>query len=111
VTLVASRAHLSPMYVGMAIRALLADIGKYGTGVALCARDALMHAAEGKACLVVIELRHIADRFPSRKRVTVLARYDQRAMWATGGRCAIRLVLRGLRTLHRQQSGYEHYGR
>jgi hypothetical protein len=67
-------AELTAMNVGVAVRAVLADIGKDRARVALGAVDLLMHSAYRKSRAVVIELRDGADGRPTGVGVTVFAR-------------------------------------
>lgn len=95
VTLLAGRAKLTLVNVSMAIRAFLANVGEHRFGMALGTSNTLVHAAQGKARLVVIELRNIADGLPSAHGVAVLAGNIQRAVRAPraarGGTSASRL--------------------
>ena len=72
--LIASRAKLPAVNVGVAIRALHPDVRKNQIRVALPAADFLVHTPQRILRLVVIKLGHVADRFPARKRVAVLTR-------------------------------------
>lgn len=91
VALFASSAELPLVNVGVAVGALLSHVREHWFGVALCAGDSLVHAAQRKARLVVIELRQAADGFPSAQRVAVLARHIQRAVRAPRAAVARRL--------------------
>jgi hypothetical protein len=71
--LFAGRSKLTLVDIGMAIGALLAYVCEYRLGVALRATDPLVHSAQRKSGLVVVELRNIADRLPSAQGVAVLA--------------------------------------
>ena len=86
VTLVALRAHLAPVNVGVAIGALFPDVSKYRLDMALGAGDTFVHAAQRVTRAVVIELGNVADRLPSAEGVAVLARDGQRAVRAARGR-------------------------
>ncbi len=93
VTLGAIGAHLAAVNIGVAIRAILADICKDRLDVALGARNFLVHAAQRIFRLVVIELGNSADGAPTSGGVTVFTRDAQRAVRIPGG-----LVLgRGIR--------------
>jgi hypothetical protein len=83
--LLAIRAHLAPVNVGVAIRALFADVRKDRFGVALNAAHAFVHATQRILGCVVIEFRNCADRFPSAERVTVLTRNAEAPVRATRG--------------------------
>ncbi len=63
-TLVARGAKLTLVNVGVAVRALGADVRKNKTGVALHAGDLLVHSAERVTRLVVVEFGDVADRLP-----------------------------------------------
>ena len=91
VALLAIRAHLALVNVGVAVGALLADIGKDRLGVALNAAHAFVHAAQRVLGGVVIEFRNGADRFPSAERVTVLARNAEASVRTTRSRGRLRL--------------------
>lgn len=80
VTLFAGCPHFAAMNVGVAIRTLLADVGKHKTRVACGAGQLLVHPAQRILRLVVIELRYRADRLPTRTGVTTLARHRDRTM-------------------------------
>jgi hypothetical protein len=82
VALFAVRAELPLVNISMAIGALVAHVGEHRFGVALGAGHALVHAAQGKARLVVIEFGCAPDRLPPALRVTVLAGNVQRPMGA-----------------------------
>ena len=64
----------------MAVLAALAHITKQRSRVAFLAAYLRVHPAKGVARLVVIELRNVADRLPSRRGVTLLAGECHRAM-------------------------------
>src|SRR5579872_1978503 len=64
VALFAVRAQLTPMDIGVAILASLADIAEYRLDVTLRATDRRVHTPKRISCLVVIEFRNGADRFP-----------------------------------------------
>jgi hypothetical protein len=98
VTLGAVRAHFSLVDVGVAILAILANIGEDRFDVALRALHLFVHAAQRILCLVVIELRDSADGAPTRGAVAVLARNRKRPMRAS--RC---LTLRGVRLRNSRQ--------
>ena len=74
VALLAIGTHLALVNVGVAVGALLADVGENRLGVTLNATHTFVHAAQRIFGGVVIEFRNCADRFPSAERVTVLAR-------------------------------------
>lgn len=80
VALVALCSHLATVNVGVAVGALSADVGKHGARVALGTRDLLVHSSEWKTGGVVIELRGVANRFPTGKRVAVLAGKGKRSV-------------------------------
>ena len=86
VALFAARAHLATMNIGVALGALSSHIRKYRFGMALRTHQALVHAAQGKLGLIVIEFGKAADRFPSQRRVAIGARQVQRSVRASGFR-------------------------
>jgi len=65
VALIASRAKLTLVDIGVAVGAFLAHVCEHRLGVALRATDPLVHAAQRKAGLVVVKLRNIAYWLPS----------------------------------------------
>ncbi|MDR3734749.1 MAG: hypothetical protein P4L10_04335, partial [Acidobacteriaceae bacterium] len=73
-------AKLTAMYVRMAIGTMGTDILEYQLGVALHARNFLVHALQGISSLIVIEFRIRPDWFPTGIRVAVLAGYRNRAV-------------------------------
>lgn len=74
VTLLTICTELALVNVGVAIRALVAHVGEYGFDVTLRATDPLMHAPQGETGLVMVVLRHAANRLPSAQGVAILAR-------------------------------------
>ena len=78
--LLAGGAELAFVDVGVTIRALAPYVRKYWLDMALRTGDALMHAAQRKTGLVVVELRHAADRLPSAEGVAILAGNIQAAV-------------------------------
>jgi hypothetical protein len=66
VALRAIRTHLAAMDVGVAIGAVLADVGEHRFYVALRALNLFMQAAERVFRFVVIEFGDRADRAPAR---------------------------------------------
>lgn len=70
----AIRAHLSLVYVGVAILAVPSNVGEDRFHVALRALHFLVHAAQWILRLIVVKFRNRFDRSPSRCGVTVLAR-------------------------------------
>lgn len=75
--LLAVRSQLPAVNIRVAILATLPDIAEHGFYVALHARNRLMHAAQWISRLVMIEFRNSADRRPSIRGVTILARNIQ----------------------------------
>ena len=75
--LLAVRAKLSAVNVGMAVLAPLSYIGEHRLDVALRASHGLMHTAQRISGLIMVEFRNGTDRTPGRCRVAVLARYVQ----------------------------------
>jgi len=74
VTLLAVRAQLPLVNVGVAILAALSNVSENRPDVTFSATHRLMHAAQRIFCLVVIEFRNSSDRFPCARRVAVLTR-------------------------------------
>lgn len=81
--LFAGGAKLPLVDVCMAISTFLANVGKHRFSVAPGTAHALVHAAQREAGLVVIELRDIANGFPSALGMAVLAGDIQRSVRAT----------------------------
>jgi len=73
------------MDIGMAIRAIVADIGKHQVHVALCTSHVLVHASQGIASCVVVEFGNVADRLPTGEGMTVLALNIQRPVRTARG--------------------------
>lgn len=86
----ASCAHLSPVNVGVAFRTVHADVGEHGVHMAFLAPDSFMHATQRVLGLVVIELRDVSNRFPTRKRMAVLTGDVQ---WPVRAMCTERRIL------------------
>ena len=100
--LLAIRAQLPLVNVGMAVLAALPNICEYELDVALHASDGLVHAAQRISRLIVIELRHGADGPPRISGVAVLARHIQIAM-RTVRTCGLRSRLLRKYKRHQQQ--------
>ena len=81
VALLAVRAQLPLVNVGVAILAALSNVSENRPDVTFSATHRLMHAAQRIFCLVVIEFRNSSDRFPCARRVAVLTRNAQVAVW------------------------------
>jgi hypothetical protein len=79
-TVLANRAHLAAVNVGMAVGALVSHIGKDHLDVAGRAGHALVHAAQRKLGGVVIEFGNGPDGPPSINGVAVLTGDIQRAV-------------------------------
>ena len=73
VALLATCAELALVDIGVTIGALVTHIRENRLRVALRAGHRCVHASEGKLGLVVVELRDVADRFPTGKGVAILA--------------------------------------
>jgi len=89
--LLAIRAELPLMNVSVAVLAPQTYIREYRFHMTLDAGHGLVHAAQGIPCLVVIEFGNGADRLPRTRRVAVLARNIQIAVWTVGFCVALRL--------------------
>lgn len=85
VALLALRAELPAVNIGMAVRALRAHVGEDQARVTQAALHGFMHAAQRIACLVMVEFRKIADRLPTGEGVTILASLVQRAVRTARG--------------------------
>lgn len=94
VALLAAGTELALVDVGMAIGALFSHIRKYRFDVALGTGDSLMHTAQREMGLVVVELRQVADRFPSAEGVAILTWNIQAAVRAAGVGISLRLSAR-----------------
>jgi len=70
--------ELAAMDISVAICAVSAYVCEYQAGVAPGASNFLMHATQGIASLIVIELRVGTDRFPIGIGVAILARSGDR---------------------------------
>lgn len=87
VALLAVGAELAFVNVGVAVGAPGGNIAEDQLGVARGARHFLVHAAQRISSLVVVKLRHAADRLPSAEGVAVLAWNVQRSVWTVRARC------------------------
>ena len=85
VAVFATRSKLAAVNVSVAVRAFRARVAEHQIGVTLAASYPLVHAAQGKLGLVVIEFWNAAYWFPRRKGMAVLAGEVQIPMRATGG--------------------------
>ncbi len=81
-TLFAAGAHLAPVEVGMALRALRSHVREHRLSVTLRAQHPLVHAAQRKFRQVVVKLGNAANRFPAQRGVTVRTRQIQRPVRA-----------------------------
>lgn len=71
--LLAIGAHLTPVNVGVAVRAIHTYIGEHRLGVALRAGHSLVQSAQRILGLIMVELGNRTNRLPSHRGVTVLA--------------------------------------
>ncbi len=108
VALLALRAHLAPMDIGVAVRAFVSDLGEDRIHVTLRARDALVHASEREVRLTVIELGDVADRLPPGEGVAILTRDIKRSVRTTRVCRSTSRLLLCLRRLRRCRSKQEH---
>ena len=83
VTLFTICPELALVDISVAVRALLADIREDWLHVTLGASDILVHTAQRKSGLTMVEFRLVANWFPAIQRVAVLAGYVEWAMGAT----------------------------
>jgi len=83
VALLAIRAQLTLVNIGVAVLAALTDVGENHLYVTLDASDATVHTAQRIARLVVVELGNCSNRLPAIRGVAVLARDGQIAVWTT----------------------------
>jgi len=103
VALLAIRAQLALVNIGVTVLAALTDVGENHLHVTLDASDAGVHTAQRIARLVVVELRNCADRLPAIRGVAVLARDGQIAVRTTR-------AFGGLRSsASRERGKREHY--
>ena|SRR5215469_9721909 len=98
VAVIARRAELSFMDVGVAVGAPVAYVGEDWLRVAISAAHRLVHPAKGKACAIVVEFRETADRSPGAERMTVLT-WD--IEWA------VRVLRDGSMALRRRRCGQD----
>jgi len=80
VALLAICPQLPLVNVRVAVLAALPHVGEYRLDVTLHAGHGLVHTAERVARLIMVEFGNGADRFPSARRVTVLAGHVQVAV-------------------------------
>ena len=92
VALLALRAELPAVDVGMAVRALRAHVGEHQARMTQAALHGFVHAAQWITRLVVVEFREIADGLPAREGVAILAGLVQRAVRAARGTTLRRLL-------------------
>jgi len=102
VALLALCAELAAMNVRMAIRALGSDVGEHEADMALRAGNPPMKSPQRVMRLVMIELDNIAEGFPSRECVAVLAGGRQISVRAARGTALISL-LAGHKSSRQQQ--------
>jgi len=76
-------AELALVDIGVAVCALLADIREDRLHVTLRAGDILVHTAQRKSGLTMVEFRLVANWFPAIQRVAVLAGQVEWAVGAT----------------------------
>jgi len=102
VALLAIRAQLSLVNIGVAVLAALTDAGENHFDMALSAGHGTVHAAQRIASLIVVELGNRANRFPAIRSVAILA---------GNGEIAVRTVraFSHLRTRNAQESGKGKY--
>src|SRR5579864_810745 len=81
VALLAVRAQLALVNVGVAVLATLSNVGENRPNVTFSAAHGLVHTAQRISGLVVIEFRNAADWLPRGRGVAVLARNAQVAVW------------------------------
>lgn len=101
VAVLATGSELPAMDIGVAVGAFCARVAEHQVAMALAAAHPLVHATQGEPGLVVVKLRHVADRLPGRECMAVLAGEIQVAMRAARGR--IVWILRRSRTIHRRR--------
>ncbi len=104
-TLLAIGAHLPAVYVGVAVGALRADLGKYEVRVAITARDGAVQPAQGISRFAVVEFHVTAQWRPADRRVACLARHFQRAVRV--GHLGVLLLLRGTGSAARSQKAQQ----
>lgn len=90
--LLAVRAHLATMEIGVAVRAMRSRVRKHGLRVALRTAHAHMQTAQRITRLVVIEFGERSNRLPAYRGVTVLAGDTQIAVGASGDGWSARLA-------------------
>lgn len=72
-TEIALRGVFAPMYVGVAVLALIANLRENKIGVAVLTTHALVHPPERETSLAVIELKNVAKWLPTLRSVAILA--------------------------------------
>lgn len=85
VTLRAIRSHFPLVNIGMTILAGLSHVSEYGLGVALYARNLLMHSAKRILSFIVVEFRNCSNRSPACCRVAIFTGYGERAVRTASG--------------------------
>lgn len=76
---------LAAMNIGVAVGAFRARVAEHQVGVALAASHRFMHTPQGEFRLIVIKLRNVTNRFPSRKGMAILTRQGEIAVRAPRG--------------------------
>ena|SRR5689334_18012602 len=84
VALLAIRAELASMNIGMTVGTVRAYVAEYRLSMALDAAHLRVHAAQRIACRIVVEFWDRADRLPTRLGMAILARDGQGAVRAAG---------------------------
>jgi hypothetical protein len=97
----AIRSHFALVDIGVAVGALVTDVGEDHPRMAARAGDPLMQSTQWIACLIVIKLRDCPDRLPSIYGVAVLAGNIEIAVWTS--RALHRFLLAWNRRGHKQQ--------
>ncbi|MBV8052539.1 MAG: hypothetical protein JOZ80_15220 [Acidobacteriaceae bacterium] len=82
VTLLAIRAQLAAMNIGVAILAALPNVAENGFHVTLGTGNRLMHAKQRISGLIVVEFGHCANGLPCVRSVTVLTGNVEVTVWA-----------------------------
>jgi len=85
VALCAVRTHFPLVDVGVALLAILGDVGEDRLDMALHTRHFFVHATKRVLSLIVIEFHHGTDRTPALGGVTVFTRNGKRAMRTPSG--------------------------
>jgi len=71
----------SPVDIGVAVLALISNVGENQVGVAVLTAHAFVHPPQRETSLAVIELKHVAEWLPTLGCMAILAGDLYRTVW------------------------------